>query len=82
MVEVMSHFHTGSNVFSEIIGAANVKSKLGWTIPELAASLGLSVPFLRLEARRGHLRVAHFGRRVVVLDSEVRRYLEEGERRS
>jgi hypothetical protein len=27
--------------------------------------------------KRGHLRAAHFGRRVVVLDPEVRRYLAE-----
>jgi len=49
--------------------------KLGWTLDELASSLSVSVPFLRLEIKRGRLRAAHLGRRVVVLDSEVRRYL-------
>lgn len=49
--------------------------KLGWTLDELARSLSVSVPFLRLEVKRGRLRVAHLGRRVVVLDTEVRRYL-------
>jgi len=48
--------------------------KLGWTLAELARSLSVSVPFIRLEVKRGRLKVARFGRRVVVLDSEVRRY--------
>jgi excisionase family DNA binding protein len=51
--------------------------KLGWTLDELARSLSVSVPFLRLEVKRGRLRAAHLGRRVVVLDTEVRRYLTE-----
>ncbi len=49
--------------------------KLGWTFEELASSLSVSVPFLRLEVKHGRLRAAHLGRRVVVLDTEVRRYL-------
>jgi excisionase family DNA binding protein len=49
--------------------------KLGWTLHELARSLSVSVPFIRLEVKRGRLKAAHLGRRVVVLDSEVRRYL-------
>jgi excisionase family DNA binding protein len=49
--------------------------KLGWTLDELARSLGVSVPFIRLEVKRGRLKAAHLGRRVVVLDAEVRRYL-------
>lgn len=51
--------------------------KLGWTLEELAHSLSVSVPFLRLEVKRGRLMAAHLGRRVVVLDTEVRRYLAE-----
>lgn len=49
--------------------------KLGWTVDELAHSLSVSVPFLRLELKRGRLKAARLGRRVVVLDAEVRRYL-------
>ena len=48
--------------------------KLGWTFEELASSLSVSVPFLRLEVKRGRLKAAHLGRRVVLLDSDVRRY--------
>jgi excisionase family DNA binding protein len=51
--------------------------KLGWTLDELARSLSVSVPFIRLEVKRGRLKAAHLGRRVVVLDTEVRRYLAE-----
>ncbi len=49
--------------------------KLGWTLDELARSLSVSVPFIRLEIKRGRLKAAHLGRRVIVLDIEVRRYL-------
>ena len=49
--------------------------KLGWTFEELASSLSVSVPFLRLEVKRGRLKAAHLGRRVVLLDSDVRRYI-------
>jgi hypothetical protein len=54
--------------------------KLGWNLVELASSLTVSVPFLRLEITRGRLRCAHFGRRVVVLDAEVNRYLAQSTR--
>jgi excisionase family DNA binding protein len=56
--------------------------KLGWTLEELAHSLGVSVPFLRLEVKRGRLHAAHLGRRVVLLDAEVRRYLAEASDRA
>ena len=49
--------------------------KLGWTLDELARSLSVSVAFIRLEVKRRRLKAAHLGRRVVVLDTEVRRYL-------
>jgi excisionase family DNA binding protein len=56
--------------------------KLGWTFEELARSLGVSVPFLRLEVKRGRLKAAHLGRRVVLLDAEVQRYLAEASGRA
>jgi excisionase family DNA binding protein len=61
--------------------AKNPVPKIGWTIEELARSLSVSVPFLRLEIKRGRLRAAHLGRRVVLFDSEVRRYLAEADER-
>jgi excisionase family DNA binding protein len=59
-----------------------VNQKLGWTLDELANSLSVSVPFLRLEIKRGKLRAAHLGRRIVLLDAEVRRYLAEASDRA
>ncbi|MGO9265218.1 MAG: helix-turn-helix domain-containing protein [Candidatus Binataceae bacterium] len=56
--------------------------KLGWTFEELARSLSVSVPFLRLEVKRGRLKAAHLGRRVVLLDRDVRRYLAEASDRA
>ncbi len=46
-------------------------------MPSRSDSAPNSVPFLRLELKRGRLKAAHLGRRVVVLDTEVRRYLAE-----
>jgi hypothetical protein len=56
--------------------------KLGWTLEELACSLSVSVPFLRLEVKRGRLKAAHLGRRVVLLDRDVQRYLAEASDRA
>jgi excisionase family DNA binding protein len=54
----------------------NPKSpKLGWTFEEVARSLSVSVPFLLLGVKRGQLKAAYLGRRVVVVDTEVKRYL-------
>lgn len=52
-------------------------AKLGWTVEELARSLSVSVPFLRLKVKRGRLKAAHLGRRVVLMDADVHCYLEE-----
>jgi excisionase family DNA binding protein len=56
--------------------------KLGWTFEELASSLSVSVPFLRLEVKRGRLKAAHLGRRVVLPDRDVQRYLAEASDRA
>jgi excisionase family DNA binding protein len=56
--------------------------KLGWTVEELAQSLSVSVPFLRLEVKRGRLKATHLGRRVVLLDRDVQRYLAEASDRA
>ena len=57
----------------------NSAPKLGWTVEELARSLSVSVPFLRLEIKRGRLRAVHLGRRVVLFDKDVQRYLTEAD---
>jgi excisionase family DNA binding protein len=89
-VQVMKSAHNGATKWlgqdgnameSEAVMKSN-SPKLGWTLEELARSLSVSVPFLRLEVKRGRLRAAHLGRRVVVLDAEVRRYLAEASSRA
>jgi hypothetical protein len=76
VVEVSSKTRSGNQSW------ASCSPKLGWTLDELACSLSVSVPFLRLEVKRGRLKAAHLGRRVVLLDSEVRRYLAQASDRA
>lgn len=47
------------------------------SIAETARQLGVSMGFLRLEIARGKLRPTRLGRRVLILDQELRRYLSE-----
>lgn len=42
------------------------ENRLGFSTKELARMMGTSEPFIRLEIRRGKLRAAKLGRRVVV----------------
>jgi excisionase family DNA binding protein len=76
---VEAHWRSGDDMEN---GRTLTNPKLGWTLGELAQSLGVSVPFLRLEVKRGRLRAAHLGRRVVLLDAEVRRYLADASDRA
>ena len=71
----MSGFQTNSQRPPNSDFVEFTRPKLGWTLHELASSLSVSVPFLRLELKRGRLKAAHLGRRVIVLDAEVHRYL-------
>ena len=74
------HFSSAARNSNELGGIMDEERKfrkLGWTFEELANSLSVSVPFLRLEVKRGRLKAAHLGRRVVLLDSDVRCYLED-----
>jgi hypothetical protein len=52
--------------------------RVAWSLAEIAESMNLSIGFLRNEVRRGKLNVKKFGRRTLVLDEELRRYLAEG----
>ena len=57
-------------------GNAQIQTKLGWGLAELAESLGVSIAFLRNEQRTGRLPVTRFGRRVIVTSEDLRLYLE------
>ena len=52
--------------------------RVAWSLREIANATGLSLGFLRNEVRRGVLRVKRFGRRVLVLDEDLKVYLSEG----
>lgn len=47
-------------------------------VADLAKALGVSPEFIRLEIRRGRIRPARLGRRVVIPKAEVDRYLLAG----
>lgn len=55
------------------------QKRLALTIAETAEVCGLSVPFVRLEIRRGKLRALKLGRRVVVPIEALREWLAAGE---
>jgi excisionase family DNA binding protein len=48
-------------------------------LKEAAGLLGVSSAFLRLEVLRGRLRVVRLGRRVLLRQTELARYLDRGE---
>jgi excisionase family DNA binding protein len=52
--------------------------RLAWGLGEVAKHTGLSLAFLRAEVRAGRLAARKFGRRVLVPDEILQRYLAEG----
>ncbi|MDQ3259074.1 MAG: helix-turn-helix domain-containing protein [Acidobacteriota bacterium] len=57
---------------------ATAPQRKAWSLADIAEQTGLSVGFLRNEVRATRLPVRKFGRRVLVLDSDLQRYLDEG----
>lgn len=53
--------------------------KMAYSIDEVAQQTSLSKPFLRLEIKRGQLTAKHFGRRVLVLNEDLKNYLKKAE---
>lgn len=51
------------------------ENKMAFSIEEVAELTSLSKPFLRLEVKRGKLQIKRFGRRVLVLYSDLQNYL-------
>jgi hypothetical protein len=52
--------------------------RIAWSLSDISDSTGLSLGFLRNEVRRGTLPIKKFGRRVLVLEKDLRNYLEGG----
>jgi hypothetical protein len=54
---------------------ANSTERLSWRLAEFSRASGLSLPFLRKQAREGKLPVRKVGGAVIVLDNDARAYL-------
>lgn len=54
------------------------KERIAWSLGDISEATGLSLGFLRNDVRRGALRIRKFGRRVLVLDSDLKTYLNQG----
>jgi excisionase family DNA binding protein len=52
--------------------------RMAWGLGEVAEFTGLSLAFLRNEVRAERLPVRKFGRRVLVRDEDLQRYLTKG----
>ncbi len=55
-----------------------VQKRIAFSVREVALQTGLSVPFVRLEIKRGNLRASKIGRRVIVLATAMYEWLEGG----
>lgn len=55
--------------------------KIAWSLADISESTGLSIGFLRNDVRRGALVVRRFGRRVLVLEEDLKEYLIKGSQR-
>jgi excisionase family DNA binding protein len=62
-------------------GHGHVMQRAAWSLAEIAEQTGLSLGFLRNEVRAARLPVRKFGRRVLVLDDDLRAYLTRGSER-
>lgn len=51
------------------------QERLAWSLKDISKNTGLSVGFLRNEVRAKRLQLKKFGRRVLVLDSDLKAYL-------
>lgn len=72
---------TGNQYVSErlkIMEATVTAQRIAWSLAEISTSTGLSLGFLRNEVRRGTLPIKKFGRRVLVLEEDLRKYLAQG----
>jgi hypothetical protein len=55
-------------------------SRLAWGISDISLSTGLSTGFLRKQIKAGKLRARRVGRRLLVLDGDLRIYLNNKEK--
>jgi hypothetical protein len=80
IIERFALIHNGLVVFCRPKGGNSVEqmiviNRLSWRLDQLARASGLSIPFLRKEARFGRLKTRKVGAAVIVLDEDARRFL-------
>ncbi len=56
--------------------------RVAWSLAEISEQTGLSIGYLRNELRGGRLPVKRFGRRILVLEQDLREYLSRGSTRA
>lgn len=59
-------------------GKVTQLERIAWSLEEVSKKTGLSLGFLRNDVKATRLRVRKFGRRVLVLDNDLRQYLNAG----
>jgi len=64
--------------WNKMLDIITEKTKIAYSVEETAEQTSLSKAFLRLEIKRGNLKVKRFGRRVLIRDEDLREYLENG----
>jgi excisionase family DNA binding protein len=57
-------------------------TRKAWSPIEVAMTTGLSLAFVRKQIREGGILAVNAGRRLLISDEELRRYLAEGSRKS
>jgi excisionase family DNA binding protein len=60
------------------MNAQGTLARFGWSLKDINERTGLSLGFLRNEVRAGRLPSRRFGRRVLIIDEDLRKYLGEG----
>lgn len=61
---------------NKMLDTITEQTKIAFSIEEIAEQTTLSKAFLRLEIKRGKLKVKRFGRRVLVLKDDLQKYLQ------
>lgn len=61
-----------------MVNTISEQNRIAYSVEEISQQTSLSKAFLRLEIKRGKLKVKKFGRRVLVRDEDLREYIANG----
>jgi hypothetical protein len=57
--------------------STNVTHRIAWSLSEVSIITGLSLGFLRKEVKRGNLKAQRKGRRVIIVDRDLKEYFNQ-----